>query len=397
LTSDKSKVAVHLGLLPQLHMSDDPESLIGGLLNSPAIGIAICDRRLRFQLVNQALASMNGIPLQAHLGKTITQVLGKPAGELCPAFERVFETGQSISNFELTAKLPTKANVGRWVENFFPLTDRHGKVIRVGVVVVEITNVMQPLLDTFGLSGPFLPQVGFVPGSVKPQNFVFQISDSQLFRHLDKGTIDRIMRVARRYTRAHKEIFCRQGERSTNLTLLVKGLVKVGATTDAGKEVLLDWMQPGEVFGLGALVSPPAENFWTICSDGQTEVLEWDGASIARLAESCPKFHSNALSIALRWTRHLQERFEELSTKLVEPRLARLVVSLAGRLGARGRAIVNISDEELAQMAGTNLFTVNKLIHVWQRLGYVNKSRRRLVILDLPSLVNVSCSATMTD
>jgi hypothetical protein len=43
------------------------------------------------------------------------------------------------------------------------------------------------------------------------------------------------------------------------------------------------------------------------------------------------------------------------------------------------------------------LFTVNKLIHVWQRLGYVNKSRRRLVILDLPSLVNVSCSATMTD
>jgi PAS domain-containing protein len=112
LTSNKPKVAVHLRLLPHLHVSDEPERLIGGLFNCPGIGIAICDRRLRFQLVNQALASMNGVPLQAHFGKTITQVLGKPAGEICPAFERVFETGQSISNFELTAKLPTKGERG---------------------------------------------------------------------------------------------------------------------------------------------------------------------------------------------------------------------------------------------------------------------------------------------
>jgi CRP/FNR family transcriptional regulator, nitrogen oxide reductase regulator len=372
--------------LAHRHISHTTQRFIDGLFNCPGIGIAICDRRLRFENINQALASMNGVPPKDHFGKTIEQVLGVSAMQICPAFERVFERGQAVCNFEIVAKLPRKTSVGRWVGNYFPLLDRHGRVGRVGAVVVEVTNLGQyQALETVGISEAPLVPLDFLSVPLRRPNLPRWLRDAELFRGLDSSSLNRIMKAARRRTRSHKEVFCRQGERSMTLTLLLSGRVKVGATTDTGKEVLLEWMQSGEVFGLGSLVSPPPENVWTIYSDGYSEAFEWDTASIAASSVSCPKFYSNALSIALRWTRQLQERFEELSTKVVEQRLARLVLSLVTGLGVRD-AIVNVSDEELAQMAGTNLFTVNKLINAWQRLGYVNKSRRRLVVLDSTSL-----------
>jgi nucleotide-binding universal stress UspA family protein len=131
----------------------------------------------------------------------------------------------------------------------------------------------------------------------------------------------------------------------------------------------------------------------TASSVANTEAFEWDTATISRFAESCLVFHKNALRIVLRWAQQLQKRFESLSTKTVEQRVADSVVFLAERFRGHTPAEVHLSDEELAQMTGTNLFTVNKILRNWQRLGYVNKSRQRLIILDSVSLCRVSHSS----
>ncbi|MGZ4898215.1 MAG: PAS domain-containing protein [Candidatus Angelobacter sp.] len=363
-----------------------PDQLISALFGSPGIGIAICDNRLRFNAINQALAVMNGVPLEAHLGKTIHQVLGPLADRLNPVIEKVLQTGEPISNFEVIGKLRTRTESSRWIENFFPIRDGHGKVEKVGVVIIEATRPLFASADDKWLRQADA-QWAYQEQCPLPANTV-----PELFRNLDKTSIDVLLRVGRRCTRYRGEVFCRQGELATHVYLLLNGLVKVGGVTDEGHEVLLDWMRPGEVFGLRALLSPPAENLWAVASVANTEALEWDTALISRFAESCPKFHENALRIALRWVHHLQVRFEALSTKTVEQRLADTVVFLAARFRGNGQPEVPLSDLELAQMTGTNLYTVNKIIHNWQRLGYVNKSRRRLIILDCTSLRRVSRS-----
>jgi formate hydrogenlyase transcriptional activator len=83
-------------------------------------------------------ARMNGIPVAAHLGKTVYDILGDAAAKVGTAFKHVFATGEPLSNFELVAKLPTRAEPGRWIENYFPITDAEGRVRQVGVVVVEV-------------------------------------------------------------------------------------------------------------------------------------------------------------------------------------------------------------------------------------------------------------------
>src|SRR5579859_21451 len=397
---DRSDPLACLGDSSLLEALQQSHQLISGLFGSPGVGIAVFDRRCRFKAINQALAAMNGVPLRAHLGKTLHQVLGPFAERVSPAIERVLQTGTPISNLEVVGKLRTRTASSRWIENFFPIIDSCGKVTEVGAVVIE---ARAPLFSSPGDQGLCLApdtqsaaatagqeqstQPAMVYHNSLPTNMV-----PELFRSLDKTSIDVLFRLGRRCTRYRGEVFCRQGELANHVYLLLDGLVKVGGVTDAGHEVLLDWLQPGEAFGLSALLSPPAENLWTVASVANTEALEWDTALISRFAESCPKFHDNALRIALRWAYQLQVRFEALSTKTVEQRLADSVVFLAERFRDNGYAEVRLSDQELAQMTGTNLYTVNKIIHSWQRLGYVNKSRRRLIILDCASLRRISRS-----
>jgi DNA-binding CsgD family transcriptional regulator len=126
----------------------DSQQSLAALVSTSTVGVAICDRRLRFQAINDALASMNGVPAEAHIGKTIHQILGTAAARIEPAFESVFVTGNSLSNFELTARLPTRSETGHWIENYYPIKAESGKVFHVGVIVLEVTkrkNVEQSL------------------------------------------------------------------------------------------------------------------------------------------------------------------------------------------------------------------------------------------------------------
>src|ERR1700691_4275406 len=84
----------------------------GGFFDAPNVGFAVCDKSLRYLKINDALARMNGIPAAAHLGKTIYDILGDAAAKVEPALHHVFVTGQPLSNFEVMAKLPARAEPG---------------------------------------------------------------------------------------------------------------------------------------------------------------------------------------------------------------------------------------------------------------------------------------------
>jgi hypothetical protein len=74
----------------------------------------------------------------------------------------VFETGEVITGFEITAKLPKRSDVGHWIATYFPIRDARGRVEQVGVLGAEIvspahseetvTNVNQQLLHKLTLN-----------------------------------------------------------------------------------------------------------------------------------------------------------------------------------------------------------------------------------------------------
>jgi formate hydrogenlyase transcriptional activator len=118
----------------------ESEQLLTAYFSASRVGLCILDTDLRYLAINHTLAERNGIPAEAHLGKSVREVLGDFAALLEPLFQRVLATHQPVLNLEISSILPNRAEPGHWIEHIIPLKDATGKVTQVGAVVVEITE-----------------------------------------------------------------------------------------------------------------------------------------------------------------------------------------------------------------------------------------------------------------
>jgi CRP-like cAMP-binding protein len=228
-------------------------------------------------------------------------------------------------------------------------------------------------------------------------SFAQQEISCPLFHDLDHQAQELILGCARLRTFHRGEVLCHQGELATSLYLLTKGLVKVSGSTRAGHLLLFNWMHPSEVIGVGAILSVPTSYLWTATSTEETQAFEWDKAAIKKITSKWVVFYENALWIALQWSHELQERLQVVATGTVAQRVAHLLLHLLSRADAStpGASEVRISEEEIAQMVGTNLYTVNKILNLWRRGGYLDKTRQRLAIKNADALARISFDAEL--
>ncbi len=121
-------------------------ALVDALISNAPIGMAYYDHDLRFVKLNQALADINGLPLQAHLGRTIPELLPGIPEESLDQFRQVLATGRPILNCEVRGETPQASGELRWwLVNYYPVRVQTNEVhtrdtLGVGVAVLEITQ-----------------------------------------------------------------------------------------------------------------------------------------------------------------------------------------------------------------------------------------------------------------
>ncbi len=182
-----------------------------------------------------------------------------------------------------------------------------------------------------------------------------------------------------------------EGDPIRQVLLLLTGCVKLTQFGQSGSEVILRLTGPGEV--LGAL---------TMCTGGDhcssaltlepSSAVVWDSASFDGLSDRFPALRRNAVRILEARLREMDQRFREVSTEKVAPRLSSQLVRLFTQVGKRtnGSVEISLSREELAQLIGTTLFTVSRLLCQWESLGIVNARRECVMVLDLAALSRLS-------
>jgi len=105
------------------------------------VGLCVFDRDLRYLRINERLAAWNGLPVAAHLGRTVREVVPDLADGLEGFARRVLETGEPVRDLELsgeTAAAP--GEVRHWLEQWFPLRDASGAIVGANVVVEDVTE-----------------------------------------------------------------------------------------------------------------------------------------------------------------------------------------------------------------------------------------------------------------
>jgi formate hydrogenlyase transcriptional activator len=129
-------------LIPFISSEDNSGlDLLVEYFTSSTVGLCVVSSDLRYLAINNRLARINGVPPEDHLGKTIFEVLGDAAAKVESAVKTVLATGKPVLNFELAGTVPTAAAPGRRLETYFPIRDEHGEMTRIGVTVMEVTEL----------------------------------------------------------------------------------------------------------------------------------------------------------------------------------------------------------------------------------------------------------------
>ena len=110
------------------------------IYQSAPIGLNVLDTDLRFVRINQRLAQMNGLSVEAHMGRTVREVIPQIADAAEQILRPILETGESRLNVEITGETPAQPGMQRvWLESFLPLKDGD-RIIGISTVCQEITK-----------------------------------------------------------------------------------------------------------------------------------------------------------------------------------------------------------------------------------------------------------------
>lgn len=132
--------------------------IVPGKANPVSIGFALVDYNGRYVQVNDALAAINGLPVEAHPGKTIREVLGEAATKAEAVIAKVVATGECVVNQEICAVLPSRYEQGFWIAHFFPFKFKKDEPNYVAIMIVETTGLLKVGQCFASLMG-FLPRI----------------------------------------------------------------------------------------------------------------------------------------------------------------------------------------------------------------------------------------------
>jgi CRP/FNR family transcriptional regulator, nitrogen oxide reductase regulator len=212
-----------------------------------------------------------------------------------------------------------------------------------------------------------------VPTEAFATSFLSGISDESREHILASGQFRKV---------PANEVLIRAGEKATLLFLLHAGTAKYYRITKQGQELLLRWLVPGDVFGLGTLLKHPPDYMGSAQALEECDFYCWDHTELRKLLRLYPTLGENALRIALDYLSGYAERHSSLLSRTAEQRVARCLLNMGHRAGHYypGGAEVNITNEQLGSLSDVGLFTVSRILNKWERSGAIGKLRGRVFI-----------------
>jgi CRP-like cAMP-binding protein len=204
-----------------------------------------------------------------------------------------------------------------------------------------------------------------------------------LLADLPPEDVRRLLTIARRRTFRKGEVVFHRDDLAESLHLIVKGRFAVRITTQLGETALLDVIGPGEAFGELALLSPGSRRSATVESLDEGETLSVYRDDFAVLQAEHPGVKDVLLRLLAEQLTRASDRIVEAHYTDAETRIRRRLRDLALR---QGQPAVSMTQEHLAEMAGTSRATVNRVLREEERRGTVKLSRGCTTVLDLDEL-----------
>jgi CRP-like cAMP-binding protein len=209
------------------------------------------------------------------------------------------------------------------------------------------------------------------------------VAEAPFLSGIPSHTRKLILSAAEYRTLPGKDTVIQSGAKATHLFLLASGKARYYRVTGHGRELLLRWLVPGDVFGMASLLSNPPPYMGSVEVAEAAEAYVWKHACLCELSVTYPQITQNALRIALGYLASYAERHGNLVTERAEHRLAHALIRLgqqAGRL-LPGAVHVDVTNEQLGNLSDVGMFTTTRVLKKWERQGAIAKKRNKILIL----------------
>jgi PAS domain S-box-containing protein len=116
------------------HEAQQTSALLDTLFASAPVGLGFWDSELRYVRVNQALAAMNGRPVEEHLGNRVGDVIPELAPRIEEICRTVLDTGAPVHRVEVRGADRT------YVASYYPVAGPDGTRLGIGAIVEDVTE-----------------------------------------------------------------------------------------------------------------------------------------------------------------------------------------------------------------------------------------------------------------
>ncbi len=111
------------------------------------VGLYFIDNNYRYVRINEHMAGINRLPVSAHIGHTVREVVPELADDIMELYRPVYERGEHVLNAEIQGETSATPGLQRhWLCNFFPFHSESGEVIGLIGAVIEVTELKQTQL-----------------------------------------------------------------------------------------------------------------------------------------------------------------------------------------------------------------------------------------------------------
>ncbi|MFF7455587.1 SpoIIE family protein phosphatase [Kitasatospora sp. NPDC008115] len=120
-------------------------AVLDGFFTQAPVGMSVYDTRLAFVRLNEALARINGLSVEQHLGHRLIELLpGINGAESEGVMRRVLETGEPVVDVRSHGRTPgDPTHDHAWSASYFRLEDKGGRILGVSSTVVDVTERFQ--------------------------------------------------------------------------------------------------------------------------------------------------------------------------------------------------------------------------------------------------------------
>ncbi|MER8461811.1 Crp/Fnr family transcriptional regulator [Mesorhizobium sp. M1396] len=211
------------------------------------------------------------------------------------------------------------------------------------------------------------------------------IAGLSAFQGIAPTDLDFMIGQARSLRIAKDQPVFEQEQEAHAFFLLLDGHVRVVKTTADGQEITVRYISPGELMGIAHAIGLTTYPASAICAV-DCVVLAWPGHFWSKFADAFPSFGASTYKTVGSRLQDAHTRVIEMSTEQVDQRVAHALLKLVKQTGRKTEEGIlidfPISRQDIAEMTGTTLHTVSRLLSSWEEKGLVKSGRQKVTVVE---------------